>query len=271
MNAVLRRAGPKVIIQVLAWTTLLAILAATISPIHQRPHLLSEPTPERAGAYFLLGFLFCVGYRRHWPATLILVLVAAGSFEAAQLLLGDRHAEIAAAMVKGVGGVVGTGFGLPDNGETVSVDGVGGRVQGARSLLLPPSLPNRWTAIRPSRGSSELNCSRSMSLRRMDQSPTERRRACRERVNSADKNERQWFACQKETAVPAVDIDTVTDRELRTKAKWAGRAFPGSGDDLHDDEVFRRLDEDMLAMPTDQRIVPPTLWQRLKARLLTAL
>jgi hypothetical protein len=74
----------------------------------------------------------------------------------------------------------------------------------------------------------------------------------------------------KETAMPAVDIDTVTDRELRTRAKWAGRAFAGSGDDTHDDDLFRRLDDYMLAMPTDQSIARPSLWQRLKARLLTA-
>lgn len=111
MSEVLHRTGLKVIVQVLAWTTLLAILAATISPIYQRPHLLSEPTPERAGAYFLLGFLFCVGYRRHWAMALILVLVAAGGFEAMQLLVGGRHAEIADATVKGVGGAVGIGMG----------------------------------------------------------------------------------------------------------------------------------------------------------------
>jgi hypothetical protein len=110
MNAVLHRAGLRVTVQLLAWTTLLAVLAATISPIYQRPHLLSEPTSERIGAYFLLGFLFCIGYRRHWPVALVVVLVAAGGFEALQLLVDGRHAEIGNAMIKGGGGAFGIGM-----------------------------------------------------------------------------------------------------------------------------------------------------------------
>ena len=65
---------------------------------------------ERAGAYFLLGFCFAsaIAATGQWRS---LVLMAAGGFEAVQLLVGGRHAEIAEAMIKGVGGAVGIGMG----------------------------------------------------------------------------------------------------------------------------------------------------------------
>ena len=95
----------------LAWVTLLAILAMTLLPIGDRPHLTTDPSVERAAAYFLLGLLFCIGYRQHWPIALGTVLVAAGGFEAAQLLTSDRDAEIADALVKITGGILGFGTG----------------------------------------------------------------------------------------------------------------------------------------------------------------
>jgi hypothetical protein len=101
----------KTAIRTLAWVSLFAILAVTISPIADRPHL-AGPTLERAGAFFLLGLLFCLGYRRLWPLALLVVSFAASSFEAAQLLTTDRHAEIADALVKASGGLAGLGIGL---------------------------------------------------------------------------------------------------------------------------------------------------------------
>ena len=98
-------------IRTLAWVTLAAIVAATISPIQDRPDL-AGPIIERAGAFFLLGLLFCVGYRRHWSLALIIVLVAGTGLEAAQLMTTDRHAEIADALVKTAGGIAGVGLGL---------------------------------------------------------------------------------------------------------------------------------------------------------------
>lgn len=100
------------IARILAWVTLLAILAATISPISDRPQIASGPTFERAGAFALLGLLFCVGYRRFWPAALLIVLFVAGGLELAQALTPDRHARLADALVKAAGGVVGVGVGL---------------------------------------------------------------------------------------------------------------------------------------------------------------
>jgi VanZ family protein len=98
-------------IRILAWVTLAGIFAATISPIKDRPDL-AAPIVERAGAFFLVGLLFCLGYRRHWPLAVVVVLLAAISFEAAQLLTSDRHAEIADALVKTAGGMAGIGIGL---------------------------------------------------------------------------------------------------------------------------------------------------------------
>ena len=97
----------KLAVRTLAWIAFLAILATTLSPIDDRPHLTTDPAVERAAAFFLLGLLFCVGYRQRWPVALGIVLVAAGGFEAAQLLTPDRHAEVADTLVKITGGVVG--------------------------------------------------------------------------------------------------------------------------------------------------------------------
>lgn len=100
------------IVRILAWVIFFAILAVTVSPINDRPHVGSDPTFERAGAYALLGLLFCIGYRRYWPVALLLVLLAAVGFEFAQMLTSDRHARLADALVKATGGVLGVGVGL---------------------------------------------------------------------------------------------------------------------------------------------------------------
>lgn len=102
----------KTVIRALAWLTLLVILAATLAPLDERPHLGSGPTFERAGAFALLGVLFCVGYRRFWPLALFVVIIAAGGFELAQALTSDRHAMLADALVKTAGGLVGVAAGL---------------------------------------------------------------------------------------------------------------------------------------------------------------
>lgn len=102
----------RTIVRILAWVTLLVILAATISPIADRPQIGSGPTFERAGAFALLGLLFCLGYRRFWPAALVIVLFVAGGLELAQALTPDRHAKIADALVKAAGGLLGVGIGL---------------------------------------------------------------------------------------------------------------------------------------------------------------
>jgi VanZ family protein len=99
------------VVQLLAWAVLLAIFMATISPIDERPHLLGNVPLERAGVYFLLGFLFCIGYRRHWLTALSLVLLAALGFEAAQLLVVGRHAHVIDAMEKAAGCAFGFGVG----------------------------------------------------------------------------------------------------------------------------------------------------------------
>ena len=61
-------------------------------------------------------------------------------------------------------------------------------------------------------------------------------------------NERNMVHALMETAMPAVDSDTVTDHELRTMAKWAGRAFEGSGDDALDDDLFGASTRSVLAI-----------------------
>ena len=102
----------KTAVRMLAWIVLLAIFAATVSSIADRPHLTSGPTGERALAFFLLGLFFCLGYRTRWSVSVLVVLFAACGFEAAQLLTPDRHAEVADAFLKIAGGIAGVAIGL---------------------------------------------------------------------------------------------------------------------------------------------------------------
>jgi VanZ family protein len=99
------------ICRILAWVVLVAVLLMTISPIQDRPALPVGPSLERAGAFFLLGLLFSIGYRSRWLLVVALVVGVASVFEAAQLLTSDRHAEIQDAAVKIVGGLMGVACG----------------------------------------------------------------------------------------------------------------------------------------------------------------
>ncbi|QUS41839.1 VanZ family protein [Tardiphaga alba] len=99
---------PPRIISVLAWITLLAIAAATLSPIGLRPHLASVSF-ERFGAFALVGLLFGLAYTRHIWLVLLFVGGAAIGLEVLQHLTPDRHGEVRDALVKLAGGVAGVG------------------------------------------------------------------------------------------------------------------------------------------------------------------
>jgi hypothetical protein len=104
------REGFRTVARALAWLAVLAVVAATLSPATGRPHFLSDATAERVGAHFLIGFLFCLGYRRRWPTVLVLGLTATAGLEAAQLLVDRRHAEVADALFKMSGFAGGLSF-----------------------------------------------------------------------------------------------------------------------------------------------------------------
>lgn len=100
---------PRTVMMVIAWTTLLLIAIATLSPIDARPEL-GGATMERFGAFALAGLLFGLAYPRRLRAVAVIVLGAALLLEALQLLTPDRHGQVSDAMVKFLGGAIGIGI-----------------------------------------------------------------------------------------------------------------------------------------------------------------
>lgn len=94
---------------VIAWTALVLIAIATLSPIDVRPEL-GGAMMERFGAFALTGLLFGLAYPRRLPAVAVIVLGAAFLLETLQLLTPDRHGQVADALVKFSGGAIGIGI-----------------------------------------------------------------------------------------------------------------------------------------------------------------
>mgnify|MGYP001556024005 CR=1 FL=1 len=85
-----------------------AIAVATLCPIGMRPHLLPA-NGERFVAYAVLGALVSRASGRRWLLATAIVVLVALSLEAAQRLVPGRDAAVADAMVKALGGVLGSG------------------------------------------------------------------------------------------------------------------------------------------------------------------
>jgi hypothetical protein len=97
------------LVTVVAWTLLAFVAYATISPIQDRPTLLTSASVERLAAFVALGALFCVAYPRHVVFVCLVVLGSAVLLEYLQLLTPDRHAHFQDAIYKmagGAGGIV---------------------------------------------------------------------------------------------------------------------------------------------------------------------
>ncbi len=96
----------------LGWLLLAALAFATLAPIGLRPISGAPVSLERFAAFAALGLLFALGYpRRHWQV-LALVVLAAASLEALQLIDPTRHGRIGDFLVKAVGGGLGVAVGL---------------------------------------------------------------------------------------------------------------------------------------------------------------
>jgi hypothetical protein len=105
------------IVVILAWSLLLAIAFATLSPIGLRPHV-GNVSGERFWAFAAVAFLFGVAYPRHiWWVT-IMVGGAAIGLEVLQHLTPDRHGRIPDALIKLAGAVGGAGLAYVVNGSS---------------------------------------------------------------------------------------------------------------------------------------------------------
>jgi hypothetical protein len=89
------------------WVGLCVIAYSTLSPLRDRPILLTSSTLEHLAAFAILGTLFCLAYPRRILAVLLIVLGSAALLELLQLLTPDRHARIFDALQKIAGGTAG--------------------------------------------------------------------------------------------------------------------------------------------------------------------
>src|SRR5437899_4525891 len=90
-----------------AWAGLCVIAYSTLSPLRDRPILLTSSKLEHLAAFAILGTLFCLAYPRRTPAVLLIVLGSAALLEVPQLLTPDRHARTLDALQKIAGGAAG--------------------------------------------------------------------------------------------------------------------------------------------------------------------
>src|SRR5579863_7280856 len=109
-----------------AWTCLVFIIYATLSPIDLRPELVGAgfykaffTVVERFGAFAVLGLLFCLAYPRHLTFVCILVFGSAVILELLQIIVPDRDARVLDVAEKLLGGAAGILLGDIVLGNTV--------------------------------------------------------------------------------------------------------------------------------------------------------
>ena len=76
-----------------AWAGLCVIAYSTLSPLGDRPILLTSSKLEHLAAFAILGTLFCLAYPRRTVAVLLIVLGSAALLELLQFITPDRHAR----------------------------------------------------------------------------------------------------------------------------------------------------------------------------------
>ena len=90
-----------------AWAGLCVIAYSTLSPLGDRPILMTSSKLEHLAAFSILGTLFCLAYPRRTLAVLLIVLGSAALLELLQFLTSDRHARTLDALQKIAGGAAG--------------------------------------------------------------------------------------------------------------------------------------------------------------------
>lgn len=98
----------KLFVRIAAWTSLCFITYATLSPLRDRPTLLTSSSVEHLAAFAVFGALLCLAYpQRRIPTLLVVVIGSAVLLELLQLLAPDRHGRILDAIQKIAGGMLG--------------------------------------------------------------------------------------------------------------------------------------------------------------------
>jgi VanZ family protein len=95
-----------------AWTSMFIIAYSTLSPLGDRPILLTSSKLEHLAVFAILGTLFCLAYPRRTLVVLLIVLGSAALLELLQFLTPDRHARTFDALQKMAGGAAGVFAGL---------------------------------------------------------------------------------------------------------------------------------------------------------------
>jgi hypothetical protein len=100
------------LIRLAAWLALLAVALVTLGPISVRPVVVAQSAQiERLAAFAVLGALFGFAYPGRWRTVLLLVIAAAISLEALQVLMPGRHGRVADLGAKVLGGLGGVAIG----------------------------------------------------------------------------------------------------------------------------------------------------------------
>jgi hypothetical protein len=90
-----------------AWTFLVFVAYATLSPIQARPIISRSADLEHVAAFVVLGGLVCLGYPRRLVLVCWIVFGSAIMLELMQNLTPDRHPALLDAMEKVAGGAAG--------------------------------------------------------------------------------------------------------------------------------------------------------------------
>jgi VanZ family protein len=124
----------RIVVSAAAWLSLALIAYATLSPFSDRPEIDAEgffqtfANLDRYVAFAVAGGLFGLAYPRQLSFVCVVVFASAVLLELAQMLTPDRHARVADALQKTIGGAIGIAFAR----LIISLGGIG----------LPTSKPN---------------------------------------------------------------------------------------------------------------------------------
>ena len=99
------------LLRILAWSLLVAVAFATLSPIGLRPNSGLSPGVERVAAFLAIGLAFALAYPRHIWLVVAIVGGAAVGFELLQLTVPSRHGRWIDLGAKLAGGGIGIGVG----------------------------------------------------------------------------------------------------------------------------------------------------------------